>query len=113
MSNRHPPIACNLGQLSEAQRAREQVLLAKILRSRLQTQQVAAGYALRLPADSVTLLEVAEFIMLERICCPFFDFELGWEAGEDTFWLKLTGPDGVKLFLDALQHSKKVCADEP
>ncbi len=106
MMDSRQPIACNLGQLGEVQRAREQFLLSKMLRSRLETQERTTGYAVRLPADSLTILEVAEFILLERICCPFLDFELRWEAGENTLWLQLSGPEGVKSFLNSVFRSE-------
>jgi hypothetical protein len=48
-----------------------------------------------------TILRAAEFISLERLCCPFFNFVLEVEPESGPLWLKMTGQDGVKQFLQA------------
>jgi hypothetical protein len=45
-------------------------------------------------------LEVAKWIDLERLCCPFADFEL--RAGRDGVKLRLTGPEGAASYLLSL-----------
>jgi hypothetical protein len=59
------------------------------------------GYAFELRNDSDVLLRAAEFISLERLCCPFFRFELQVERDGGSVWLSLTGRDGVKPFIMA------------
>lgn len=54
-------------------------------------------YRLRL----ARLREAAEFIVLERLCCPFFDFALSLGAGSSAFQLAVTGSDGIKPFTQA------------
>ena len=50
----------------------------------------------------IDLRVVAEWLELERRCCPFLTFELRWAAGEDErARLTLTGPPGTKAFLAA------------
>ena len=56
-------------------------------------------YALRLPAE--TLLTAAEWISLERRCCPFFGFTLEMERHGGPLWLRVTGPKGIKQFIRA------------
>jgi hypothetical protein len=46
----------------------------------------------------VSLAGVAEWIALERRCCPFFRFQLDVEGETGPVWLRLTGA-GVKEFL--------------
>ncbi len=41
----------------------------------------------------------AEFITRERLCCPFFRFELALEPGSEALALRLTGPEGVREFI--------------
>ena len=53
------------------------------------------------PNDSEVLLTAAEFISLERLCCPFFGFELQVKREGGSVWLSLTGRDGVKPFIMA------------
>ena len=58
------------------------------------------GYALQLPATAEAFLAVAEWITLERQCCPFMDFALDWRPSQG-LWLRLTGADGVKAMIGA------------
>jgi hypothetical protein len=69
-------------------------------------RELADGYALRLPAENGMILSVAEFITLERMCCPFFSFELEVGRDEGALWLKLTGREGVKEFLKSMLEAK-------
>ncbi len=57
------------------------------------------GYAFRLPGEHDLITKTAEFISLERLCCPFLRFalEVGAEGGD--VWLRLTGREGVKEFI--------------
>jgi hypothetical protein len=96
------PNACVLGNLTPEQRVREQTLLKHFREATLEMMELANGYSFRLANDSATLLEVAEFITLERLCCPFFSFELCLESNGGPLWLRLTGRDGVKEFLASM-----------
>jgi hypothetical protein len=66
-----------------------------------ETQELSDGYALRFPSDQSTILLVAEFISRERLCCPFFTFELVAEKEDGPLWLRLRGREGVKEFIKA------------
>jgi hypothetical protein len=59
------------------------------------------GYAFRHSSTADILLALAEYVSLERLCCPFFDFaiEVGRAGGEA--WLRITGPAGAKRVLEA------------
>jgi len=63
-----------------------------------ETRELQDGYAVRLTADPTRLREAAEWIALERRCCPFLALGLEWQEG-GTVWLRLTGGPGVKAFL--------------
>ena len=95
------PIACKLGALDPAERARHQALAKQLRESVQDIRELSDGYALRLPADARAIMATAEWVTRERLCCPFFVFEMevGGEAGE--FWLRLTGREGVKQFIEA------------
>jgi len=45
------------------------------------------------------LTKAAEFISLERLCCPFLRFSLEVEPEGGPIWLRLTGREGVKAFI--------------
>jgi type IV pilus biogenesis protein CpaD/CtpE len=92
------PIACNMAALSNEQRKRILVLLKQIRTAGQEVRELPDGYALRLPAESATVRDVAEYITLERMCCPFFRFEMEVEQEGGPMWIRLTGREGVKEF---------------
>ncbi len=96
---RESPFACNVKALDRAQRERWMELIQKLGAARQEVRELPDGYAFRFPADSKTVLEVAEFIGYERLCCPFFDFELAVEREGGPLWLRLRGREGVKDFI--------------
>ena len=93
------PIMCVLGALDAKQLERHKELRQQLREKTQEVRELADGYALRLPAENGMILSVAEFITLERLCCPFFSFGLEVGRDEGALWLKLTGREGVKEFL--------------
>lgn len=63
------------------------------------------GFAFRYPATDSWLASLAEFITLERRCCPFLTFALEVAPERGTTDLRLTGDDRVKAFLAAQLRS--------
>ena len=95
------PIACDLGALDSGERERRRSLAGRLVACVEEVRELQNGYGLRLRNDAVALVEAAEFISLERRCCRFFEFHLDVEPGGGPIWLRLTGPEGVKEFLEA------------
>jgi len=94
------PIACQPKALDPAQRKRQQALL-RTLQGRVQeTKELPDGYAFRLPTDPALFQEGAEWVSLERRCCPFLAFALEWRE-DDTVWVRATGGPGAKAALAA------------
>jgi hypothetical protein len=90
------PIACDLNAIPLEQRQGHIALTESMFAQVEERQGLADGYAYRLPA---TLLQTAaQFVSLERLCCPFFTFNL--EVEDECLWLKLTGPQGAKELLE-------------
>lgn len=44
-------------------------------------------------------MNTAEFITLERRCCPFLSFSLDSEREQGSYSIRITGRPGVKEFL--------------
>jgi hypothetical protein len=65
------------------------------------TRELTDGYAFQLPNGKGFLIKIAEFIERERLCCPFFSFFIDVEPEIGPIWLKLTGPKGIKQFIQA------------
>ena len=95
-------IACDLNAISAEERP-EHVRLARSLfyEGRGEAHELENGYSFRFQAESSTLAELAQFVANERLCCPFWTFTIGVEAGNGPMWLRLTGPDGAKEMLKA------------
>ncbi len=89
---------CNLKALSLKERVRHMQLTYEIERAKVETVEVANGFAFRFQEGTVSLAELAEWISAERKCCPFFDFEIEQQADNGPLWLKLRGKEGVKAF---------------
>jgi hypothetical protein len=93
------PIACNLKALDSEQRRRHQSLTAQLRAAVQESRELPDGYSFRLPSDEATIQRTAEWITLERRCCPFLAFGLEVDRENGPLWLSLTGREGVKPFL--------------
>jgi len=91
--------ACNVAGLDSAQRQSWQKLIEHMAAAKQEVRELPDGYAFRFAPESSMVKELAEFIIYERLCCPFFDFELAVEREGGPLWLRLTGRPGVKEFI--------------
>ena len=66
-----------------------------------EVRELPTGYALRLPNETEMVQTVVAFISYERLCCPFFRFELEIEPEQGPIWLRLSGTTDVKPFLES------------
>ena len=62
-------------------------------------RELPDGYEFRLGDAPELLQKVAEFISLEKLCCPFLNFAIEGAAEGGPVWLRLSGRDGVKAFI--------------
>jgi hypothetical protein len=95
------PFACNMLALDAEGRKRHKVVSERMRAAVKEVQDLPDGYAFRFPAEESTILLVSEFIARERLCCPFFRFELVAEQEGGPLWLRLRGREGVKEFIKA------------
>ncbi len=96
-----PAFACRLDAFDPEQLPRYMAIRQQIVAAYEDREELTNGYRWRFPLESNLLLTLAEFISLERLCCPFFSFALELEADGGPIWLQLTGREGVKDFLQA------------
>ncbi len=94
------PLACDLTALDAELKKRHRLIAQQLRAAAQQIQELADGYALRFPSESALCLAVAEFITLERLCCPFLNFALELQGEGGPLWLRMTGRQGVKEFLE-------------
>ncbi|MCE7947929.1 MAG: hypothetical protein DYG88_10920 [Chloroflexi bacterium CFX4] len=82
------PLVCKPNAIPASQQAHYAYLRQQLFAEGQAIQPLADGYRFRLPADAETLVRAAEFISLERLCCPFLSFRL--EVTPEAVWLALT-----------------------
>jgi hypothetical protein len=97
MSEAPSALACNLDAISATQRPRYHKLISRLRCAIQDRSELQDGYCYLLVSNDKTLLEVAEWITMERLCCPFLTFHL--EVANKTFSLTIRGRDGVKAIL--------------
>jgi hypothetical protein len=97
-----PPVACRPSALTLEECRRSQALRGELAAATKETIALPDGYAFQLHPDPAIFVKAAEWVSLERRCCPFLAFELSWPMGDETPpRLSVTGPDGTKAFLAA------------
>jgi hypothetical protein len=92
------PLACVPSAMTKTQREKYHLLLDNLSSSPKKISELADGYRVCYPAESTMIMNLAEFISLERLCCPFLHFALVVEPNQAVS-LHLTGPEGVKKLL--------------
>lgn len=95
-----PPIACDATAIDEDEREAHGRVGRQLLAQVAGYRELADGYALRLPTETDAVQRAGTFVSRERLCCPFLDFELEVTAEQGPVWLRLTGPDGTKTYLE-------------
>ena len=81
------------------QRHRHREIADSLFHTVNEIKELHNGYTFLLPAISGNLIQAAEFISLERLCCPFFNFNLELKSDSQTLWLHITGDEGIKPFI--------------
>ena len=93
------PLACDMSAIESDRREQHIATSAEVFGVVTEILELPDGYAFRLPSEPHTLLKAAEFISLEKLCCPFLGFVLELEPEGGSVWLRLTGREGVKAFI--------------
>jgi hypothetical protein len=94
-----PAVACDLTAMDDGQRVRYLALRRRLAEDFHEARELEDGYAFRHSSGEDVLVALAEYVYLERLCCPFFDFTI--EVGRGEVWLRMTGPVGAKEILEA------------
>jgi hypothetical protein len=70
------PIACNFRAFNEEQQTKYRELLSKLRKSKIKTDDLPDGFAFHFPDKNEMIMDITEFILLEKICCPFVTFSI-------------------------------------
>src|SRR3712207_3397829 len=94
------PLACVPGAIPAGERGAHFRLAERLFGAALlERSPLSGGYAYRFDADAFD--DVARWAGNERRCCPFLTFTLELAPDGGPLWVRLTGPEGTREFLDA------------
>ena len=97
--NSESPLACDLDAISASERPRYNELRKMLAASAAGKRELPDGIAVQISTERMALAQLAEWIALERKCCPFFEFKIEVAPESGPVWLSLTGRTGVTEFL--------------
>ena len=95
----HPMFACNVQAIPPELRSVHAANTQRLVTSIQEVQALPTGYALRLPNETDILQTLIAFLSFERLCCPFFHFQLEIEPEQGPVWFRLTGATDMKSFI--------------
>lgn len=93
------PLACDMTAIPADQRPLHLAKSRELFSQIEETRELADGYEFRFADQSNLLKQLADFVSLEKLCCPFLRFEIEVGAESGPVWLRLTGREGVKEFI--------------
>jgi hypothetical protein len=92
--------ACNLKAFQPEERKIHDRLTAQLRSAAVTRRELPDGYSFQMDPKKVSIAQVAEWAVLERKCCPFFDYQLNLHSEENTLSFTLKGREGVKKFIE-------------
>jgi hypothetical protein len=95
---------CNINALDHAERARHQQLTAKLIAVRSEIVELPRGYEFQFSPSSISIAELADWVVAEGKCCPFFNFHIDLEKKGNLLCLGLTGEEGIKAVIHTEFH---------
>ncbi len=95
------PFVCNLGVLTAADRARKEDISHSLAAMVTGVRELPDGFEFQFTSEPATLTLLGEWTWTERLCCPFFDFDIRVDREGGPIALRLTGRPGTKAFIEA------------
>jgi hypothetical protein len=92
---------CNIKALAPTERAHHKQLTEKLISSRTEIVETEKGYEFQFNPSVVSIAELADWVVAESKCCPFFDFHIDLEREGTLVCLRLTGNQGIKHFIQS------------
>lgn len=90
---------CNTKALNPTERSAHTQLSEKLISSRKRIVETEKGYEFQFNSTDISLAELAQWVVAEAKCCPFFDFHIDLEEKGSLLCLRLTGEPGIKDFI--------------
>jgi hypothetical protein len=99
METNQSPLACDMTAIPAEQRPIHLAASRELFSRIRETTELPDGYQFRFTNEASIISGLAEFVTLEKLCCPFLSFAIEVEAENGPVWLRLTGREGVKEFI--------------
>lgn len=94
------PFACVAGALDERARKQHFDEYGPKLRTQLKgARELSDGYEFTFASSGANYRVLSAWMYQERLCCPFFDLDLGIDGEGGPLRLTLSGREGVKEFI--------------
>ena len=106
MTSTQSKFYCNTKALTPEERAHHKQLGDKLMAARKAIVETDRGYEFQFGPLDATLAELADWVVAESKCCPFFDFHIDLENEGKLICLRLTGEEGIKQFIRAEFRTK-------
>jgi hypothetical protein len=90
---------CNTTALDPTERAYHQRLTEKLIATRTAVVELPKGYEFQFSPGDISVADVAQWVVAEEKCCPFFNFHIDLEKQGTLVCLGLTGAEGIKQFI--------------
>lgn len=97
--NSSTPLFCNMSVFTPAQRDDHIQVTIELVQAIQSVHEVENGYVFSFPNKTDLISKATQFILNERLCCPFLIFNLQVNASHEPISLSLTGPAGTQEFL--------------
>lgn len=91
-------MSCNLSHPEF--RERKATMIAELKSLTVSKVEIAHGYRYAFSGSDQLIDLLTAFIKAERQCCHFMEFSLSTNGTSGHTYLELTGPEGVKEFID-------------
>ena len=96
-----PAVACEPAALTRDELQRHLATSMELFAATDEIRGLPDGWAVRMPDTPDTFSKLADFLMLNRLCCPQLRQRIVVEPRWGPIWLELTGPEGTKPALAA------------
>lgn len=92
-------LACDMTAIPAEQRPVHLAQSRELFSQIEETRELSNGYEFRFADEPNLLQRLSDFVLLEKLCCPFLNFAIEIEAESGPVRLRLSGRDGVKEFI--------------
>jgi hypothetical protein len=92
-------MCCRVDAIPSSKRAGHSTLSTQLFEVALIGHtELASGYEFQF--DAARLEDLARFVALERLCCPFLHFVIEFDGEREGVRLRITGPVGSKQVIE-------------